>query len=51
MARELWVQEALATAAIEGEKLDLEAERSSVAHRLGWPTPRRMTGMWMAWLM
>jgi Fic family protein len=35
MARDLWVQEALATAAIEGEKLDLEAVRSSVAHRLG----------------
>jgi len=35
VARELWVQEAMATAAIEGEKLDLEAVRSSVAHRLG----------------
>ena len=35
VARELWVQEAIATAAIEGEKLDLEAVRSSVAHRLG----------------
>ncbi|WP_372825886.1 Fic family protein [Polaromonas sp.] len=35
IARELWVQEAMATAAIEGEKLDLEAVRSSVAHRLG----------------
>ena len=32
--RELWVQEALATAAIEGEQLDLESLRSSVAHRL-----------------
>jgi Fic family protein len=35
VARELWVQEAMATAAIEGEKLDLEAVRSSVAYRLG----------------
>lgn len=33
--RELWVQEALATAAIEGEQLHLESLRSSVAHRLG----------------
>ena len=32
--RELWVQEALATAAIEGEQLNLESVRSSVAHRL-----------------
>jgi Fic family protein len=31
---ELWVQEALATAAIEGEQLNLESVRSSVAHRL-----------------
>lgn len=35
IARELWVQEAIATAAIEGEQLDLTAVRSSVAHRLG----------------
>jgi Fic family protein len=32
--RDLWVQEALATAAIEGELLNLESLRSSVAHRL-----------------
>ncbi|MHB8947827.1 MAG: DUF4172 domain-containing protein [Rhodoferax sp.] len=32
--RELWVQEALATAAIEGEQLNLESLHSSVAHRL-----------------
>ena len=32
--RVLWVQEALATAAIEGEQLNLESLRSSVAHRL-----------------
>ena len=32
--RELWVKEALATAAIEGEQLNLESLRSSVAHRL-----------------
>ncbi len=31
---ELWVQEALATAAIEGQQLDLASLRSSVAHRL-----------------
>lgn len=35
MARELWAQEALATAQIEGQRLDLEAVRSSVARRLG----------------
>ncbi|WP_305806799.1 DUF4172 domain-containing protein, partial [Stenotrophomonas sp. YIM B06876] len=35
IARELWVQEALATAQIEGQRLDLEAVRSSVARRLG----------------
>jgi len=33
--RELWVQEAIATAAIEGEQLDLTAVKSSVAHCLG----------------
>ena len=32
---EVWVSEAMATAAIEGEKLNLEAVRSSVARRLG----------------
>jgi Fic family protein len=32
--RELWVQEALSTAAIEGEQLNVESLRSSVAHRL-----------------
>lgn len=32
--RDLWVQEALATAAIEGEQLNLASLRSSVAHRL-----------------
>ncbi|MDO9234689.1 MAG: DUF4172 domain-containing protein [Aquabacterium sp.] len=35
VGRELWVQEALATAAIEGAQLNLESVRSSVAHRLG----------------
>ena len=35
VTRELWVQEALATAQIEGQRLDLEAVRSSVARRLG----------------
>jgi len=33
--RELWVQDALATTALEGEQLNLESVRSSVAHRLG----------------
>ena len=32
---EAWSQEAVATAAIEGEQLDLLAVRSSVARRLG----------------
>lgn len=35
LAAEAWSQEALATAAIEGERLDLAAVRSSVARRLG----------------
>lgn len=33
--RDVWVGEAVATAAIEGEKLDLQSVRSSVARRLG----------------
>ncbi len=35
LAGALWVQEAVSTAAIEGENLDLGAVRSSVAYRLG----------------
>lgn len=35
--RELWTSEAMSTAAIEGEKLDLETVRSSVMRRLGEP--------------
>jgi Fic family protein len=35
VSRDLWVREAMATAAIEGEQLDLAAVRSSVHHRLG----------------
>lgn len=35
VARDLWIQEAMATAAIEGEQLDLESVRSSVYRRLG----------------
>ena len=35
VAQEIWVDEALATAAIEGDKLDLAAVRSSVSRRLG----------------
>lgn len=34
---EVWVSEAIATAEIEGEKLNLDAVRSSVARRLGLP--------------
>ena len=33
--RQIWTDEAMATAAIEGEKLDLETVRSSVMRRLG----------------
>lgn len=33
--QDLWSQEALATAAIEGQSLDVEAVRSSVGNRLG----------------
>lgn len=40
-AGEIWSSEALATAAIEGEKLDLAAVRSSVARRLGLPAPAK----------
>ncbi|NEX64908.1 Fic family protein [Noviherbaspirillum galbum] len=36
---EVWVSEAIATAAIEGEKLNLDAVRSSVARRLGLQNP------------
>jgi Fic family protein len=35
LAAEAWTQEAMSTAAIEGEQLDLHAVRSSVARRLG----------------
>jgi Fic family protein len=51
IAAETWTQEALSTAAIEGERLDLEAVRSSVARRLGFPdvkataTPRHVEGL------
>lgn len=36
---EVWVSEAIATAEIEGEKLNLDAVRSSVARRLGLDNP------------
>lgn len=48
---ESWTQEALSTAAIEGERLDLDAVRSSVARRLGVSkaprsnTPRQVDGL------
>ena len=35
ISRELWVQDTLATAAIEGEQLNVDSVRSSVARRLG----------------
>jgi hypothetical protein len=35
LAAEAWSQDAVATAAIEGERIDLTAVRSSVARRLG----------------
>jgi Fic family protein len=35
LAAETWAQDAVATAAIEGERLDLDAVRSSVCRRLG----------------
>jgi Fic family protein len=38
--RDLWSQDALATAAIEGQSLDVQAVRSSVGHRLGLAMPR-----------
>jgi Fic family protein len=47
--QELWTQEALATAAIEGERLELAAVRSSVMRRLGigdtGPTDRHVDGL------
>ena len=49
--RDLWSGEALATAAIEGEQLNLAGVRSSVARRLGLPvesvvgTPRAVEGL------
>jgi Fic family protein len=51
LAAEAWSQEAVATAAIEGERLDLQAVRSSVARRLGvadtkgMHTPRQVDGL------
>lgn len=51
LAADAWTQEAIATAAIEGESLDLMAVRSSVAQRLGVAafkgpaTPRHVDGL------
>jgi Fic family protein len=51
LAAEAWIQEAASTAAIEGERLDLQAVRSSVARRLGIAavhgpaTPRHVDGL------
>ncbi len=38
--RDLWAQDALATSAIEGQDLDVQAVRSSVGYRLGLGVPR-----------
>ncbi len=38
--RDLWAQDALATSAIEGQDLDVQAVRSSVGYRLGLSVPR-----------
>jgi Fic family protein len=51
LAADAWTQEAAATAAIEGERLDMQAVRSSVARRLGIGTdnspaaPRHVDGL------
>ncbi len=52
VAAETWAYEASSTAAIEGERLDLEAVRSSIARRLGvspakgaLKTPRHVDGL------
>lgn len=50
LEREVWAQEAVATAAIEGEVVDLAAVRSSVARRLGLDAkgagvPRNVEGL------
>ncbi len=50
LEREVWSQEAVATAAIEGEVIDLAAVRSSVARRLGLArqgpaVPRNVEGL------
>jgi Fic family protein len=37
---DLWSQDAMATAAIEGQSLDAQAVRSSIGHRLGLSVPR-----------
>jgi Fic family protein len=51
LTAEAWTQEAVSTAAIEGERLDLHAVRSSVARRLGLDrrkspdAPRQVDGL------
>lgn len=51
VVRDIWVDEALATAAIEGEKLNLDSVRSSVMRRLGMqsdsgsPSNRNVDGL------
>ena len=41
VTRDIWVDEAIATAAIEGEQLDIVSVRSSVMRRLGMPNDLR----------
>lgn len=49
VVNEIWVQEVMATAAIEGQKLDLEQVRSSVMRKLGLagagPSSRHVDGL------
>ena len=56
LEREVWANEAVATAAIEGEVIDLAAVRSSVARRLGLArqapaVPRNVEGLLTSWRM
>ncbi|KAF3998686.1 Fic family protein [Glaciimonas immobilis] len=49
VVNDIWVQEVLATAAIEGHKLDFDQVRSSVMRKLGMatagPSPRHVDGL------
>ena len=49
VSNSIWIEEAIATAAIEGQKLDVEQVRSSVMHKLGLAdkgtSPRHVDGL------